>query len=83
MTDTATPSVQGVDYEVITDSILQAASLQSAVAVRGTEIKIVHHYEYQQQHDDTIRMLLTVKVLAYRGLRYMWTKLGEHTFLAT
>ena len=83
MTDTATVSIQGVDYEAMTDSILQAANLQRAIRTAGTAIQIIQRYEYPQQHDDTIRMLLTVKVRAseYRGLRYIGTRDGVHAFL--
>lgn len=82
MPNVATVPIQGVDYELITDSILRAAAMQAAVAQPDASIEIAHHYEHSQQHDPMIAMLLTVKVRNYRRLRYRYTLFGTHAFLA-
>lgn len=81
MTTMTNTPVSGVDYELITDSILAAATIQAASAQRDTSIEINHSYEHPDRHDATIAMLLTVKSRTLSNLRYRQTLFGIHTFL--
>jgi hypothetical protein len=77
--DTIQPPV-GIDYELITDSILRAASIQAAVSRPDDTINVLHGYECPQQHYQTVAMLLTVKVRKYNRLQYRRSLFDVHTF---
>jgi hypothetical protein len=79
---TATPN-PGIDYELITDTILQSALMQTTIAKPNSTIAVVHHYENAGYHDPVVALLLTLKVRTLPRIRYVSTLFGTHTFLAT